>query len=183
MFRHIHIAPPAIFVAVLASGFAAAAPGRILRNLPQLHRQRNEECGFEGNPDLYGLGIRLGIYMQWISSLTVPSWDPDGRKSLVENYIIFLYALVVVMIVTTVQATPTHAVEVVLLSYIIFGGAYGIVSGQLTAEIVTKSRTYSQMHPDYPPADFVDELAKVFPIEVVCYKLAEVERLKRYRRG
>jgi hypothetical protein len=27
-------------------------------------RQAEKECGFQGNSDLYGLGVRLGIYMQ-----------------------------------------------------------------------------------------------------------------------
>lgn len=30
---------------------------------------RRDGVGFEGNPDLYGLGIRVGIYCQLVSSL------------------------------------------------------------------------------------------------------------------
>ena len=29
--------------------------------------KRDDSCGFDGNSDLYGLGIRLGVYFQWIS--------------------------------------------------------------------------------------------------------------------
>ena len=27
-------------------------------------REAEKECGFQGNSDLYGLGVRLGIYLQ-----------------------------------------------------------------------------------------------------------------------
>jgi hypothetical protein len=27
-------------------------------------RETESECGFQGNPDLYGLGVRIGIYLQ-----------------------------------------------------------------------------------------------------------------------
>jgi hypothetical protein len=26
-------------------------------------------CGFSGNSDVYGLGVRLGTYLQWLSSI------------------------------------------------------------------------------------------------------------------
>ncbi|KAF8242920.1 hypothetical protein K440DRAFT_664457 [Wilcoxina mikolae CBS 423.85] len=33
----------------------------------------NVGCGFKGNPDVYGLGIRLGLYSQWLSTL-ISNW-------------------------------------------------------------------------------------------------------------
>ena len=27
------------------------------------------DCTFAGNPDIYGLGIRLGLYLQWTASM------------------------------------------------------------------------------------------------------------------
>ncbi|KAF4336376.1 beta-ketoacyl synthase [Fusarium beomiforme] len=83
---------------------------------------RNEECGFEGNSDLYGLGIRLGVYFQWLSTLIVYGWYPEGRNELAEAYIIFVTAITITMIVATARAEPTHAVEILILTYIIFGG-------------------------------------------------------------
>lgn len=31
-------------------------------DIPNLLERRSDDCGFAGNPDLYGLGIRLGVY-------------------------------------------------------------------------------------------------------------------------
>ncbi|KAJ9129444.1 hypothetical protein NKR19_g10370 [Coniochaeta hoffmannii] len=72
---------------------------------------------------MYGLGIRLGIYMQWLSALLVCGWYIDGLQGLNESYIIFLFAVTIVIIVQTAQTAPTYAVEIVILTYIIFGVA------------------------------------------------------------
>ena len=39
------------------------------------------ECGFMGDGDTYGLGIRLGVYTQWISSLLAYFFLPDEAAS------------------------------------------------------------------------------------------------------
>lgn len=92
------------------------------------HQHRDEECGLDGNSDLYGLGIRAGIYMQWISSFIMYGWYPEGKEGLTESYIIFLFAIMVVLIAQTAQAAPVYAVEILLLTYFIFGGALAVTS-------------------------------------------------------
>jgi hypothetical protein len=100
-------------------------------------------CGFEGNSDLYGLGIRLGVYTQWHASYFVSLWrvfpesrggglnfPPLGlhsrldviRTGLVEDYVIFVLALVVAMMTSKARAKQTHAVDILILAYIVFGG-------------------------------------------------------------
>jgi hypothetical protein len=37
----------------------------VRQNTDQLYNY----CGFVGNPDLYGIGIRVGIYAQWFAAL------------------------------------------------------------------------------------------------------------------
>jgi hypothetical protein len=39
-----------------------------------------DTCGFEGNPDLYGLGIRLGVYFQLFSSFLANHYHRDIMK-------------------------------------------------------------------------------------------------------
>lgn len=34
---------------------------------------------FEGNPDLYGVGVRIGLYSQWIATLLVTLFDPANE--------------------------------------------------------------------------------------------------------
>jgi hypothetical protein len=41
---------------------------------------RHNVCGFEGNSDLYGLGIRLGVYFQLSSSFLANHYHRDIMK-------------------------------------------------------------------------------------------------------
>ena len=41
---------------------------------------RRDICGFDGNPDLYGLGIRLGVYFQLFSSSLANHYHRDIMK-------------------------------------------------------------------------------------------------------
>ena len=43
--------------------------------------------GFEGNGDFYGLGIRIGIYLQWIGSMLANNLIPQKRRQIQNVYI------------------------------------------------------------------------------------------------
>jgi hypothetical protein len=86
----------------------------------EVHQKRNDGCGFSGNSDLYGLRIRLGVYFQWTSTFIIYGWYIEGWKDLAESYLGFLAAI-------TARAEPTYAAQVLLLSYIIFGGIYTVM--------------------------------------------------------
>jgi hypothetical protein len=94
----------------------------------EVHQKRNDGCGFSGNSDLYGLGIRLGVYFQWASSFIIYGWYPEGRNDLAESYLGFLVAITIAIIVITARAEPTYAAEILVLSYIIFGGIYTVMT-------------------------------------------------------
>ena len=83
----------------------------------------DEDCGFEGNSDLYGLGIRLGIYMQWLSSFA-PRAGSQSLGLLLQTYFTFVFAIFVAILVLTAEKRPTHTVEIFVLTYIMFGGSY-----------------------------------------------------------
>lgn len=76
---------------------------------PPLHlstpraEQQQEECGFQGEPDLYGLGNRLGIYTQWLSALTIVVFRLRGDKGLRQAYVMFLFAVFVAVLVITAR--------------------------------------------------------------------------------
>lgn len=89
---------------------------------------RDESCGFEGDPDLYGLGIRVGIYLQWISAFVIYWLHSEGRRELQEAYVIFLFSIFIAIIVITARAEPTYTAEILVLTYIIFGGTFIILS-------------------------------------------------------
>jgi hypothetical protein len=125
-------------------------------------------CGFEGNSDLYGFGIRLGVYTQWLASYFVSLWrvytrdesewiprrrrvhpsssDLYGRlsvirKGLVENYAIFLLALVVTTMTSKVRSEPTHAVDILILTYIIFGGMMVLMGTRFPVKVTQELET------------------------------------------
>ena len=80
------------------------------------------QCGFEGNADLYGLGIRLGIYLQWFSSMVVGAANLlEEADSLYEAYLLFTSAIAIAIFVLTFGGTM-HTVEVVIMLYVFYGG-------------------------------------------------------------
>ncbi|KAL6363996.1 hypothetical protein LRP88_03429 [Fusarium phalaenopsidis] len=90
------------------------------------------QCAFQGEPDIYGFGIRLDIYLQWTSVLIVRTFKLRGRASLAKSYVIFIFAIFIALLFMTANTTPSiedalkgpYAVEVMILAYIIFGGVY-----------------------------------------------------------
>ncbi|KAJ9652427.1 hypothetical protein H2198_008296 [Neophaeococcomyces mojaviensis] len=94
-----------------------------------------QQCGFKGNPDIYGLGIRLGIYLQWAALQVTPCLNlKDESDNLYGSYLIFTIAIVIGMFVMTFK-DQIHAIEVIIMLYQLFGGLlcvadFGSLSGR-----------------------------------------------------
>jgi len=98
-------------------------------------RPRDETCGFEGDPDLYGLGIRLGIYLQYFSAVIMRLCrDLDSLESQSDAYLMFTFALFVTTLIRTSRAGETHAVEIVMLGQIMIGG-FNLVNRRFSARL------------------------------------------------
>ncbi|KAH7145962.1 hypothetical protein B0J13DRAFT_554678 [Dactylonectria estremocensis] len=39
----------------------------------------SQSCHLEGNPDLYGIGVRIGLYAQWMATLLITLFDPRNE--------------------------------------------------------------------------------------------------------
>lgn len=102
--------------------------------------QQPPQCGFEGNPDLYGLGIRMGVYFLWASALIIWRWYPEGRTELGGAYLLFLFALLIAMVVITARLEPIHSAEILLLMYIIFGGVFTVMMIGLRKRYLQKAK-------------------------------------------
>jgi len=79
-----------------------------------------EPCGtFPGNSDLYGFGIRLGVYLQWISSWLVQILSPNGVMATHDSNSIFVLAIVIALTTATAQNTiqPTEAYIMLLICF------------------------------------------------------------------
>ena len=80
------------------------------------------ESGFVGNSDIYGLGVRSGLYLQWASSLLANHLLREESTALMRSYLIFHIALWIAVAVLTFQKSCTFDVEIILLYYLVYGG-------------------------------------------------------------
>jgi hypothetical protein len=117
-----------ILILVFGSSALGFAIPSLSPAIAELHQKRDMTCGFAGNSDLYGLGIRLGVYIQWISTFVAWGWCEEGHEELAGEYLSFVFALMIAMIVVTVQAQPVHTAEIFLLTYILFGGTIAVMA-------------------------------------------------------
>jgi hypothetical protein len=101
-------------------------------NLQLAERQSPAKtCDFEGNSDIYGLGIRLGIYFGWISSCISTHGRFDKQLAngwptdLVNAAFIFEIAIFIATVVLATNLKSTvHSVELMLMTLIFFGDFY-----------------------------------------------------------
>jgi hypothetical protein len=88
----------------------------------------NAHCGFVGNSDFYGLGIRLGVYMQWLASLIAYASLPGERRGLACGYAIFSFALAIALLILAFQKECTFEAEVIVVLFIFFGGVLNVLA-------------------------------------------------------
>ncbi len=95
-------------------------------------------CSIEGNPDLYGLGIRLGIYFQLTSTSLASRLLPEETLSTWDTNSIFLLAVFAAVSKSTVSGTIQYVEAYVMLqlmfAFLICALPKGI--GTLTRSIV-----------------------------------------------
>lgn len=98
-----------------------------------------DKCKFEGNADFYGVGVRIGFYMLWLSGLMDFVFNPKSSVAIGDAQTIFDFANPVALIVLNAQQPPIGDTNSsrkpvfvpILLLYMFFGGA--IVSATTTA--------------------------------------------------
>lgn len=79
--------------------------------------------GFDGNSDLYRLGIRTSIYLQWVSALCANNLLPEDRNELQKVYLIFSLAICIATIVSSFRTACIFGIETELL-YLMYWGGY-----------------------------------------------------------
>jgi len=80
--------------------------------------------GFQGNSDVYGLGIRIGIYLQWASSLIANQTMMDGRRGLAQANLLFLLAICIAVMVMTFRDPCDFSIEIIIMYYMFFGSYF-----------------------------------------------------------
>lgn len=83
-----------------------------------------EDCGFTGNSDLYGIGIRLGYYTQALAVWFANYFVFSEARELRSVNLLFLVALLIALAWLSHQSQETYAIEVFLLLRLLFATWY-----------------------------------------------------------
>lgn len=78
--------------------------------------------GFQGNSDYYGIGIRIGLYLQWMASLLANNFLPHTQTELQKVYLVFSLAICFATVITTFSGTCTFSIEIEILYWMYWGG-------------------------------------------------------------
>ncbi|KAH6991284.1 hypothetical protein BKA56DRAFT_574166 [Ilyonectria sp. MPI-CAGE-AT-0026] len=85
----------------------------------------DSSCKIKGNPDFYGRGIRLGIYLQWISSWMSLLVDPQSAQSVFDTNSIFVFAIATATIVANfspdLTITPIEPIDTFIMLQFMLG--------------------------------------------------------------
>lgn len=80
---------------------------------------KQDSCGFKGNSDIYGIGIRLGYYTQALSVWIANYFVLSESKTLRSVNLLFMLALFVGLIWLSHDPSGVHAVEAYLLTHLL----------------------------------------------------------------
>jgi hypothetical protein len=131
-----------ILLVVLAAGLKTNNPRRTALvclasplqphpGLPLLqHEAATGECSFQGNSDAYGLGIRIGVYLQWMASYIANNnkYAKEAIGMLLDTNTIFITSLLSATIVLSHDADNTYALDIAILLYLLWGTTNSIFS-------------------------------------------------------
>lgn len=88
----------------------------------------DQPCGFAGNNDAYGLGIRLGIYIQWLIAAASSCFLQDGGRSVIGISNCYRLAMFIGLLFITIKHGPAlQASEAAVMFLLGAGGAFTAV--------------------------------------------------------
>jgi protein-S-isoprenylcysteine O-methyltransferase Ste14 len=133
-------------VLLLMLGLAACAPflseSKHAKVTTAVRRQSlaAASCAITGNSDFYGLGIRIGIYLQWTTAFLANHLLRESIDTNLETNTIFLLALFIATVVATINDTVQTS-ELVVLLHLCFGFLFSILSiwGHRTGSKIARS--------------------------------------------
>jgi hypothetical protein len=88
------------------------------------YQDTENECGFAGNSDLYGLGVRVGLYLQMAAYLCAqwrlaPARDSNVKViSQLRNSVIVFFLSTLILLVREAAQRTIHSVEVEVLLWL-----------------------------------------------------------------
>lgn len=118
---------PYIFLCILSLFPLLALTGpTISGRAPQQNVEKQnqpEQCGFVGDDNTYGLGIRIGVYLQWVTSSLAYNFVPEEAVTMRGVNNCFQASIFAgLLYVTITKGSNLYAVEAFLMLMICMGG-------------------------------------------------------------
>lgn len=83
-----------------------------------------EQCGFDGDQDMYGLGIRIGYYVQWVATVFGAYYTPKIVSSAFEANAIFNIGMLAGLVYSTMRrGSDMYVIEPLMVLGFSIGGA------------------------------------------------------------
>ena len=117
-----------------------------------------QAVGFQGDPDFYGLGIRIGLYLQWMSALVTNWFTPAERRAVITAYIVFSISITAAILVKIFSRKCTFVAEMFVVLTMFWGGLNVVLlpllhaaffEGLVTASNETTMRKLSLRNRDF----------------------------------
>jgi hypothetical protein len=91
-------------------------------NSPYACHDRRSHRSFEGLSDFYGLGIRIGLYLQWLCVVLASAFTPSDARIMTGTYLGSSFAFIIAMLLLIFQEDCAFTAEMIVLLDILWGG-------------------------------------------------------------
>jgi len=81
-------------------------------------------CGFDGDSDTYGLGIRIGVYTQWASGVIANWYVTEMAHTMRVRATLFQMAMAVALAFITVRKPRPYAVDASIMIVFLLGSVH-----------------------------------------------------------
>ncbi|KAF2186027.1 hypothetical protein K469DRAFT_573958 [Zopfia rhizophila CBS 207.26] len=81
---------------------------------------QDQKCGFEGNADMYGMGIRIGYYLQWYGTILAAWIAPEESQGLRIANSLFVTATFFAFVILTIRGHSPEEMPIVETYIILF---------------------------------------------------------------
>ncbi|KAH0606678.1 uncharacterized protein H6S33_003512 [Morchella sextelata] len=113
------------YLLLLSSVAVSASPllSKAKRQSSSLTEDALEPCGFAGNQDIYGLGIRIGLYAQWLSTY-ISNWLHNKKLTKMRDInTMFQLAMLVALMSIANQDPKPHVIDPFIIIIQVIGSA------------------------------------------------------------
>ena len=81
-------------------------------------------CGFDGDSDTYGLGIRIGVYTQWASGVIANWYVTEMVHTMRVRATLFQMAMAIALAFITIRKPRPYAVDALIMIVFLLGSVY-----------------------------------------------------------